>query len=354
MATIEKRTTAEGTRYRVKVRLRGRPSLSRTFERKTDAKRWAQATEAAIREGRNFKSGEALRRTVADAIDRYERDVLDHRGGDSERRRAALAWWRDALGAYTLADLSPSLIAEHRDRLRGETTRRGTPRAPATVNRYLAALSHLLTTATNEWEWLEHNPMAKVRRLTEPKGRVSYLTKTQIGQLLDTCKTSSDTRLYPLVMVALGTAARQGELVPLRWQDVDLDRRRIVLHHTKNGERRTLTLTDATHAVLTELKARRSDGCDLVFEPPQSTRATFPRVAWERAVAECGFEDFRFHDLRHTAASHMAMGGASLLELAAVLGHKTVAMVKRYAHLTEGHTARVVEAMNGAIFDADE
>lgn len=353
MATIQQRRADDGTTsYRVRVRLRGHPLQTATFARKTDAKRWAQQIEAAMREGRHFKSTESKKHTVADAIDRYERDVLAHRGGDAKRRAAGLAWWRKAVGVHMLADLTPSVIAEHRDRLRRERTRRGTPRAPATVNRYLAALSHMLTVATNEWEWLDHNPMAKVTRLSEPKGRVTFLTRTQIGQLIEACKASSDPRLYPLVVLALGTGARQGELVSLRWANVDLDHRRVRLEDTKNGERRSLALSDTTHAVLTDLARVRSITSDLVFALPGKTRATFPRHAWEKTVAACGFDEFRFHDLRHTAASHMAMEGASLLQLAEFLGHKTLAMVKRYSHLTEGHTARVVEAMNGAIFEA--
>ena len=140
MATIRQRTRQDGSStYHVQVRLKGHPTQTETFKRKTDAKRWAQQTEAAIKEGRYFKTREAQKHTVAEMIDRYIASVGDDKK-DAKNQAQQLRKWKDRIGEYVLADVSPALILEHRDRLGSETTKRGIVRGPATVNRMLAAL----------------------------------------------------------------------------------------------------------------------------------------------------------------------------------------------------------------------
>lgn len=347
MAAIEKRVTSDGAvHYRVRVRVKGAPAETATFERKTDARAWAQRTEVAIRERQYFPNRRVRCRTLSELIDRYESEVLAaRRRKDRKKLAALLERWREELGAYALTEMTPSRIAEVRETLAGEVSARGTKRSPATVNRYLAALSHVFTIAVREWEWLGENPVRKVERLREPRGRVRALVKNERERLLAACRRSRDRRLYPLVVLALSTGARQGELLRLRWRDVDLARRIAVLQETKNGDRRPLPLAAPAVQAFEELgRVRRIDD-DLVFVGRAGT-ARFPQKRWEIARRQARLSDFRFHDLRHTTASYLAMSGATLAEIAEVLGHKTLAMVKRYSHLTEAHTARVVDRMN--------
>jgi len=216
--------------------------------------------------------------------------------------------------------------------------------SPATVNRYLAALSHALSVAVKEWGWLDDSPMRKVRKKTEPKGRVRFLSDDERKRLLDACKTGP-AWLLPVVTVALSTGMRQGEVLGLRWPAVDLERKRLVLHETKNGERRAVPLTGPALTTLRAWsKVRRLD-TDLVFP---ETKGFHHR--WWEALERAKLTDFRFHDLRHTAASYLAMHGATPSEIAEVLGHKTLQMVKRYAHLSDSHVASVMERMNAHVF----
>ncbi|HVT14674.1 MAG TPA: site-specific integrase [Thermoanaerobaculia bacterium] len=339
MPSISRRTTRKGeTRYLVQVRLKGYPPAVATFSSRADARDWARQTEGALKSGRYSVAVAERRHTLAEAIGRYCRDVKPHR-----KRVPYLAWWKGKLGAELLADLSPRLIAQWRDRL----AERGGPRGgttPATCNRYLAALSHVFTIAEKEWAWMESNPCRKVRRLTEPRGRVVYLSDEELGRLLESSRASRERRLYPLVVLAIGTGARQAELMGLRWSDVDLGRGSAILHHTKNGERRSLALTGLALDVVRGLAETRPAGREYLFASRRGG-VEFPRDAWGEAVEAAGLEDFRFHDLRHCCASYLAMSGATAPEIAAVLGHKTLAMVKRYAHLAEQHTAAVVGRM---------
>ena len=354
MANIEKRVSKDGkTSYRVKIRLKGFPSQSATFERLTDAKKWTQQTESAIREGRHFKTTEAKRHTLTELIDRYCQDVLPNKKSAKDQAQQ-LGWWKAEIGSYALADVTPSLLAEYRDKLGREITARKKPRSPASVVRYLAALSHAFTVAVNEWGWLEDSPMRKVTKPKESRGRVRFLSDDERVHLLKVCKESSNPYLYTVVVLALSTGMRQGEIMNLNWDTVDLSQGRAILHETKNNERRAVAITGHALELLVELsKVRRIDS-NLLF-PTKEIAPQKPmnlRAPWEAAVRKAELQDFKFHDLRHSAASYLAMNGASLAEIAEVLGHKTLQMVKRYAHLSEGHTARVVASMNDKIFGA--
>jgi integrase len=221
---------------------------------------------------------------------------------------------------------------------------------PATVKRYLAALSHAFTIAMREWQWMEENPCRRVSKPAEPRGCVRFLTDEERQRLLDICQASAGRSLYLVVLLALSTGARKGEILHLHWADVDLTHGRLTFHETKNSERRTVPLTGpALEQMRQHVRVRRID-TPLVFPNAQGTHPLDPRKAWETVRKQAAIADFRFHDLRHSTASYLAMNGASLAEIAEVLGHRTLAMVKRYAHLSEPHTAEVVTRMNAKIF----
>lgn len=352
MASIEKRVSSEGkVSYRVKIRLKGYPTQTATFERLTDARNWEKITEAAIKEGRHFKTIEAKKHTAGELIDRYIREVLPSKPKIQKEQKQQLQWWKSKIGSYLLVDVTPALIVEHRNALLvPEAGSETPPRSQSTANRYLAALSHAFSIAVKEWCWLDSNPLSKVSKYKEPRGRVRFLSDEERNKLLDVCKKSSNRYLYPIVMLALSTGARHAEILNLKWKDIDLDRRTIILHETKNGERRVLPIANHIHNMLIEHKKVRHLHSDYVFPNERGNKPIAMRIQWNQAVKEAGLEDFRFHDLRHTCASYLAMNGASLAEIAEVLGHKTLQMVKRYAHLSEAHTASVVERMNQKIF----
>ncbi len=352
MASIEKRTTDTGeTSYRVKIRLKGYPTQTATFKRLTDAKKWTQDTESAIREGRHFKTTEAKKHTLADLVDRYIKDVLPTKPKQARQQKQQLEWWKDKMGAYLLSDVTPSMIGQYRDELASGETYRGTQRSPATVVRYMAALSIAFTEAVKEWGWLEDSPMRKVKKPTESRGRVRFLDDDERAKLLKACKESSNAWLYPCVILALSTGMRLNELMGLKWQDVNLKDSFLILHETKNGDRRRVPLAGHGLELLQEhAKVRRLD-TNLLF--PGTIHKDKPidlRKPFETALKAAEITDFHWHDLRHCTASYLAMNGASLAEIAEVLGHKTLSMVKRYAHLSDGHVSNVVASMNEKIF----
>lgn len=352
MASIEKRVTADGvTTYRVKVRKKGYPVETATFNKLTDAKAWAAKIEAGIKEGRHFHMAAAKRHTLGELIERY-RTVGLRKLKDGRHRIAHLDWWKDRMGHLTLADLTPARVAEVRDTIasegrmvwvKGENGKRvrvmkDEARAGGTVNRYLASLSAICAYGVKELQWLETNPVHRVSKMKESKGNERFLSQDEAVLVLEKADQRGRPDFKALVAILLTTGARTGEILEATWRQVDFERKVIDLSDTKNGERRVLPLVEPALSLLTAHSKVRHIGSDLVFPAPTNPKnpADF-RYQWTKLKEACELEDVRFHDMRHTAASFLIMSGAGLRTTADVLGHKTLAMVQRYSHLLDEH-----------------
>ena len=360
MSTIRERIDATGKKsYHVQVRLKGFPPQTQSFDSKTVAKQWAAMVETELKNGRYLPRVEAQRHSVTDLLDRYRKDVLSQKSAKLVRDQTVhLDWWESKLGRYNLAELNSNLIAQARNALSNEVSELGRVRAPATVVRYMAALSHALNTAAGEWGWLEKSPLNGVKKPKVANERRNFLSDEEIQRTLDAARQSENLFLYTVVLLALSTGMRQSEILNLRWRNVlvddDADIGLLVMETTKNGEARTAPLAeDAFKAVMslrskvTQDHAGRLPADQLLF--PSKTAPNKPveiRKAWDTCRKRAELNDFRFHDLRHTAGSLLAMSGASTREIAEVLGHKTMAMAKRYSHLTHKHLGSLVTTMN--------
>jgi integrase len=363
VATFNSHTDQNGkTTWRARVRVKGHPIHTKTFSTKTAAKKWAQSLETKLREGASLAFSEAQKHTLAQAIGRYSETVLP---GKAENTRSGqeeqLSWWREHYGDLPLSAVTTPMLVEAREKLSNTTAqRRESQLRPSSVNRYLAAISHVLRVASREWYWIPANPMDQVSRLKENNARDRYLSAEELRRLIDACRISESEHLYLAVLLTLTTGARQMEVMGLTWRDLDLTAGTVTFRHTKNRTHRAVGLVPE---LVELLKARRGFGADLVFPAPLNPKKpdALPhpvdlRSAWETALRRAGIEDFRWHDLRHTAASYLAMEGASGPEIAAVLGHRTLSMVRRYAHLSPQHTAQVATKIGNRVMGglADE
>lgn len=351
MATIEKRITSDGkSTYRVKVRVKGFAPESASFGRLTDAKDWAKKIESDMKAGRHF--GQGGRHTFNELADEY----LKHAAGllSFTHRKRGIDHWRKAFGPDLLNAITSARIGKERDKLLAvETQRFATPatgdpkqdpkrarakRSGATVNRYLAALSACMAYGVKGLQWLEKNPCENTSKPSENKGRVRFLSDDERPRLLAACRPHAE--LYLAAVLALTTGARQAEIMGLRWGQIDFSRRIITLHQTKNGDKRSLPLVGEAFTLLQERSKVRSLTDDRIFPPTAAAKKAQYldlRQPWETALKTAGINDFHWHDLRHTAASYLAMSGVSLVEIAKVLGHRTLTMVARYAHLSDDH-----------------
>jgi len=357
--------------YRAQIRVRGR-SESATFPLKAEAKEWAGSIEQAIREGKHFPHAAAKRITFDTLAKSYVENALDDFDEKQKATRVQqVTWWSTQFNGRNVAEITAEVIKPARDACAAEKFARGKPRpnkktgemvqpklykrSPATVNRYVAALSAVLTYAIKEHSppLLTVNPVTSITRKSEPKGRIRFLSDDERARLLDACAKSAWPALRTLVLLAITTGARRTEMTTLRWADVDMKTGRALVKESKNDEPRTLILVGEALKALKVLEAERdakpkNERSEFVFHDEQGGAMQFFDGDWHTALDAAGIENFRFHDLRHTTASYLAAQGRSLLEIADVLGHKTLAMVKRYSHLVVDHKAGVIEAMVAA------
>lgn len=216
-------------------------------------------------------------------------------------------------------------------------------RKPSTVNRHLATLKHMFAKAV-DWEWTDKEILEKVRRvklMKEHNKRVKYLTAEQSRELIE----ASCPHLKPLVIAALHTGMRRGELLSLEWdKHVDLENNLIHIEDTKNGERRDVSINSVLHETLVELKGRRNSR--FVFTDSNGRGLKSIKKSFDTARKKAGLVDFRFHDLRHTFASHMAMLGDDLFSLKERLGHKSITMTLRYSHMMPGQSQKMLEKLS--------
>jgi integrase len=208
--------------------------------------------------------------------------------------------------------------------LQNYLTERSAVASPYSVRKELAFLTHMFRLSV-EWEIIQVSPAIGLKAPKLPAGRIRYLQPTELKALLEACRDG----LREIVALAVSTGMRRGEIMSLRYLDVDLSNKRILLPQTKNGESRVVYLNDMAMMVLNSVPAGLPG--DLVFSTWTPTMVT---VEFGRVVRKLKIENFRFHDLRHTAASWMRMGGADIHTMGLLLGHKDVRTAARYQHLS--------------------
>ena len=277
--------------------------------------------------------------TVTDLLTAYETEYLPSKAATTRYQLGHMfAWLRRELGPMLLTDLTPAFLRTWRDDLTG----RGY--APGTVRRYLDCLSGPLSIAVRDYEWLPSNPLRKVQKPPETPARVRFLSDDERKALLLNCAISRNPHLYTFVLLALSTGARKNQLLQLRWRDVDVARGMLRLQPFKQAPRRSLPLRGPVLTLLTKLGVDKTPEA-WVFARHDGRKPTLLDAAFQVACARSGITDMRIHDLRHTTASYLAMNGATLREIAEVLGHKTLAQTMKYSHLSEGHTGDILGKM---------
>ena len=317
-----------GNRWQARVRRQGYPDITKSFQGRQDAERWARSVESDIDRGSYVSHTEAQKTTLADLIQRYMAEVLPSMKGAPEDSIRLKAICRRPICKNSIAALTPAKVAEYRDL-------RLTEVAAGTVVRELAYLSSIINHGRREWGIHANNPVALVRKPTQPKGRERVLTSAERERLLAELQPTGRRNVWMLsvALLALETGMRRSELLALRWGDINLDRRTATLHMTKNGDSRVVPLS--TSAAQT-LAAMPQSICGAVLPITACALA----ANFDKAVARAQLPDLHFHDLRHTAITLMATKLPNLIELAAVSGHKSLKMLQRYYHPDVGDLAR--------------
>lgn len=320
MATIRQRSD----RWQVIIKRKGYPIQSKTFDLRKDAERWGRQQERLIDANQWIDRTEAEQTTLRDLLKRYAKEISStKRGADIEVIRIN-ALCRSSLAKYAVSGVTGQSLAQWRDQRLAEVS-------GSTVSRELTLIGHVFTVAIREWGFgLHSNPVSLIRKPAPNKARDRILNDNQRQALIAAVGQCQNPWIKPVVVFALETATRRGEILSLAWRDVDLERR-VAKVSGKTGSR-TIPLSPACVAMLKALP-RSFDG--QVFPVTIETL----KQAYERAVARAGIEDFTFHDLRHDALTRLAKLGLNVLELRAISGHTTANMLQRYVSIDAGDLA---------------
>ena len=333
MPTIQKIDNKKGVSYRVLIRKKGLRTISKTFPNRRLANQFALQVESDLKLHMAI-GGKSNTKTFAEASRRYRVDRYGSVTSTPVPYESRIKYWDDFFGDRKIINITKSDIVTGLRKLPNRLSN-------ASINKFRGAVSAVLSYACKEYD-LPGNPVQNIPSLIENNARTRFLSDDERTRLFEACKASKWDKLYLLVLIAITTGARKGELLNLKFKDIDFDRQIAYVHNTKNGEPKVMPLTRAAIAELNRFKEQEPE---LIFNSELKPNKPFEfRKQWVKAIEKANIEDFRFHDLRHSCASYLAMNGASLLEIADVLGHKQMQMTKRYSHLCIDHKKRVIES----------
>ncbi|TKB08818.1 site-specific integrase [Desulforhopalus sp. IMCC35007] len=342
MAYIRTVKRKKGTIYKAEIRVQGRSPLYQTFDRLSDAQRWAEDTEAILRSGGHVGETPPDDMPFSQALDKYELKISSQKRPNTRAREITSAnALRAGFKGLSLKQITPAVVAAFRDK-RLETI------GPSTLQKDLALLSHLYTIARTEWALEINNPVAAIRKPAMPAGRLRLLSKDEARNLLEICRQSRNEKLYHYVQLLLHTGMRPSEGAGLCWGQISIDKRIIDLTVTKTEPRR-VPLTIKAIEILLDIMPENCSRENRVFLPEKISATVqrrpnlFFRRAFDNAVKKAKIENFNMHDLRHTAASYLLMAGVDLRTLADILGHSTMQMVQRYTHLLDDHKIKAID-----------
>jgi len=290
-------------------------------------RRDARDNRLALPKGRKIALG------FGEAADKYLARSKEEGGKDLDAKR-----WRLGLHLKPFFGNAPISRLSSFDIERYKKHRATEGVKPGTINRELAALSHLLNKAI-EWGWLDRRP-AKIRRLQEGQGRITYLTIEQCKQLIDAAAVDQNQQVYPFIVIGLGTSMRRMEILSIRREHVDLQRKVIWIPKAKAGAREQ-PITSQVAEFLTSHVAALQPGTPWLFPSMAAREGHTVEIvkAFRRVVVRAGLDPYEVvrHTLRHTAITHLVQAGVDLPTIKRISGHKTLAMVEKYAHANGEH-----------------
>jgi len=342
MATIRKRVNKKGITWQIDYYDPQGKRVMKVFKLKKEAEAYLNQVGVSKKDGTYeeiFGQKEEKLITFNQLAEEYIKNYGTQKSFRTFKRHA-VRYLLEAFGDKRLIKLSYLDLETYRNTRKATPLANGKPRTDATVNREMAALKHMLNKAV-EWGMLEVSPFRKGSRLTfrENNQRHRYLTVEEIEKLLNSCSP----HLLPILEIALHTGMRKGEILGLKWDQVRDGF--IYLKETKSGKSRQIPLDDRAAQVLRDLQVKNKWKSPYVFVGPDGQRLQDVKKAFAGACRRAGIEDFRFHDLRHTFASHLVMKGANLKAVQRLLGHSDSKMTDRYSHLSPDHLKESVNLL---------
>lgn len=353
MAHIRKIKNKKGISYKVDIRKEGYNPIYATFkgdDAESRAKKWAKTIEKQMDLGiyKEYTRNEFNIKTLADLINYFDKEVALSKYSHYEKYKVMYTWWKNQIGNIKLPELTTSILTDCKNRLKNEKILKGkneVTRSANTINKYLMCLSAVLSYAVNELEIIDLNPMNKVKLMPKPNSRTRFMSDDEIDSLSSACKNYSP-MIFCFWLLLFKTGGRFSEVKYLQVKDIDKKNKRVYFLDTKNKTHRSVYIGNYALEVLETYLSDNNIESGYVFRAKRKNAelATL-KGAMEECIKRAGLEDFHIHDIRHTTASILAQEGASLLEIAEILGQKSLTVARLYSHLTKKHTEELLASV---------
>ena len=316
MASIRKRNSL----WQAQVRSRKLGATSKSFHRKADALAWAKVQEAMMQTG-EWKPKDKRYSTIGDLIQNYLKKVTPRKkGAEPETRRLKRLLKEDALMSIKLKDAQPHHFADYRDKRLEDGNR--------ACQYDLVLLRASWNTARIEWGWdLRDNPLTLIRFPKSNPPRERRLKRGEYELLQNACSATKVWYLWPIIEIAIETCMRRGEILSLKWENIDFDQSKALLPHTKNGRARWVPLSQKVLVIL--------EGLNRDYERIFPITDVAVRQAWERLRKRANISNLTFHDLRHEGISRFFESGLNIPQVMAISGHQNASQLFRYIQLFE-------------------
>ncbi|MDC6476883.1 site-specific integrase [Methylophilaceae bacterium] len=331
MATIRQRKNKS---WQGIIRRKGFPHQSRVFKLKSDVLKWVRSVEVSFDQGYQFNHSLVSKTLLSDLIDRYGKEISPQKRSYT-RELSRLRIINESLGEYALINLTPQVVSQYRDKRLSEG------KSGATVVKDINTLSHICEIAKKEWGYgAIENPTKFIRKPKVNRNRIRRLSETEEKILLNSAEKSQSVMLKNIIIFAIETGLRLGEIINLNW--LDIDKNVATIRQTKNGIPRQIPLSKiAINSIQNLPKHISKNQIFWSWNSPSSFKST-----WQRMIKNTQIQDLRFHDLRHEAISRLFEKGLNPMEVAAISGHQTLQVLKAYTHIKVSHLAHKLENIN--------
>lgn len=362
MPSIIEIKSKKGIKYKAYVQVRGYAKKAKIFTKKTEAKNWAMAIESAMKNGTYkempngviFEDGTSIK-TLGELIDYFKKNEAPNRYSYVEKYYVMYEWWKNKIGNLKCNEVTPSVLSDCKRILINEDAikkqKGNEKRGSSTINKYLMALSAILTFGKKEYGLWEINPMHDVEKRKLPDLRTRFLSENEI-KIIKKGSRKKSYRLYVFVMLGLTTGARYSEILNLKVENIDFKNNRVHYLNTKNKTNRGVPINKKLAIKIKVLMKIKKISKGYLFLNDKKTKLVYMKGHFEGLIEELKIEDFHFHDLRHTAASHLLMNGATIIELMEIFGWTSQAMARRYAHVSKTHTTGLMNTVSSMMLSA--
>jgi integrase len=356
MVRYYKRNNKNGTSYQARIRIKGYHEITQTFKLKSEAQAWAEPIEQQMKNGTyketpteiSINDNQIKLVYVSDLINYFRTEIAPKRYSYSEKYNVMYEWWEDKIGKIKVRELSASILSSCKQALITEKITVGTrttTRSNNTINKYLMCMSAVLTYAANELELIDMNPMSKIRSMSKPRKDPRFLSDEEIKAFSSGCQKHS-LMIYIFFLIALKTGGRFNEVRHLEVKDLDFLNNRVYFLNTKNKTHRAVHLDATTLGLIEKYMESKKIKSGYIFANDKKGIQLYEiKGVLNQIIKDAGIKNFRIHDIRHTTASIMAQNGATLLEIAEVLGQKSLTVTRNYSHLTRKHTEELLASI---------